>query len=31
MVQRADNAVGLNSRWLVRLNLHQNVNAAVGV
>jgi hypothetical protein len=31
MVQRADNAVGLNSRWLVRLNLHQYVNAAVGV
>lgn len=31
LVQRADNAVGTNARWLVRLNVHQYVNAAVGV
>lgn len=31
LVQRADNAVGANANWLVRLNVHQYVNAAVGV
>ena len=31
LVQRPDNAVGANAKWLVRLNLHQYVNAAVGV
>lgn len=31
MVQRPDNATGANGRWLVRLNVHQYVNAAVGV
>lgn len=31
LVQRPDNEVGANSRWLVRLNVHQYVNAAVGV
>lgn len=31
MVQRPDNATGANGRWLVRLNVHQFVNAAVGV
>jgi hypothetical protein len=31
MVQSPDNAVGANGRWLVRLNVHQYVNAAVGV
>lgn len=31
-VQRADNEVGsANAKWLVRLNVHQYVNAAVGV
>ena len=31
-VQRPDNEVGsANSKWLVRLNVHQYVNAAVGV
>lgn len=31
LVQRPDNAVGTNAKWLVRLNVHQYVNAAVGV
>ena len=31
LVQRADNEVGANANWLVRLNVHQYVNAAVGV
>ena len=31
LVQRPDNAVGANAKWLVRLNVHQYVNAAVGV
>lgn len=31
MVQRPDNEVGTNAKWLVRLNVHQYVNAAVGV
>lgn len=31
LVQRADNAIGTNAKWLVRLNVHQYVNAAVGV
>jgi hypothetical protein len=31
MVQRPDNEVGANAKWLVRLNVHQYVNAAVGV
>lgn len=31
MVQRPDNAVGANAIWRVRLNVHQYVNAAVGV
>ena len=31
MVQSPDNAVGNHARWLVRLNVHQYVNAAVGV
>lgn len=31
LVQRPDNEVGTNARWLVRLNVHQYVNAAVGV
>lgn len=30
-VQSPDNAIGANARWLVRLNVHQYVNAAVGV
>lgn len=30
-VQRPDNAIGAWGRWLVRLNVHQYVNAAVGV
>lgn len=30
-VQAPDNAIGANARWLVRLNVHQYVNAAVGV
>lgn len=31
LVQRPDNAIGANAKWLVRLNVHQYVNAAVGV
>lgn len=31
MVQRPNNAVGANAIWRVRLNVHQYVNAAVGV
>lgn len=31
LVQRPDNAQGTNAKWLVRLNVHQYVNAAVGV
>jgi hypothetical protein len=31
LVQRVDNAIGTNAKWLVRLNVHQYVNAAVGV
>jgi len=31
LVQRPDNEIGANAKWLVRLNLHQYVNAAVGV
>lgn len=31
LAQRADNEVGVNARWLVRLNNHQYINAAVGV
>lgn len=31
LVRRADNAIGANAKWLVRLNVHQYVNAAVGV
>ena len=31
LVQRADNEIGANANWLVRLNVHQYVNAAVGV
>ena len=31
LVQRPDNAAGVNAKWLVRLNVHQYVNAAVGV
>lgn len=30
-VQSPDNEIGVNCRWLVRLNVHQYVNAAVGV
>lgn len=30
-VQAPDNAIGTNCRWLVRLNVHQYVNAATGV
>lgn len=30
-VQSPDNEIGANARWLVRLNVHQYVNAAVGV
>lgn len=30
-VQRPDNAIGANCRWLVRLNVHAYVNAGVGV
>ncbi len=31
LVQAPDNAVGNHARWLVRLNVHQYVNASVGV
>ena len=31
LVQRPDNAIGTNAKWHVRLNVHQYVNAAVGV
>lgn len=31
MVQSPDNAVGNNARWLVRLNVHQYVQNAIGV
>lgn len=31
LVQRPDNAIGTNAKWLVRLNNHQYINAAVGV
>lgn len=31
MVQAPDNATGANGRWQVRLNVHQYVNAGVGV
>lgn len=31
LVQRPDNAVGANAKWLVRLNVHAYVNAGVGV
>jgi hypothetical protein len=31
LVQREDNAIGTNAKWLVRLNVHQYVNAAIGV
>lgn len=30
-VARPDNEIGANAKWLVRLNVHQYVNAAVGV
>jgi len=31
LVQSPDNAIGTNANWLVRLNVHQYVNAAIGV
>lgn len=31
LVQRPDNEIGAHAKWLVRLNVHQYVNAAVGV
>lgn len=31
LVQRPDNEIGTNAKWLVRLNIHQYINAAVGV
>lgn len=31
LVQRADNEIGANANWLVRLNVHAYVNAGVGV
>lgn len=31
LVQREDNAVGTNAKWLVRLNVHQYVQNAIGV
>ena len=31
LVQRPDNAVGTNAKWLVRLNVHQYVQNAIGV
>lgn len=31
LAQRPDNAIGANAVWEVRLNVHQYVNAAVGV